>query len=92
MGPSGVYASAVLAGLTDVDAITLSLVELHRSGTNASVAAPGITLAAITNTLVKAGIAAVVGGKALGRRATLALLLVVVVGGAGVLVAQLFVG
>jgi uncharacterized membrane protein (DUF4010 family) len=81
IGSSGLYASAVLAGLTDVDAITLSLAELHRSGTDASVAATGITIAAITNTLVKGGMATLAGGWALGRRVGTSLLVVLAAGG-----------
>jgi len=83
VGNAGLYASAVLAGLADVDAITLSLSELHRSGIDASVASTGITLAAITNTLVKAGIALVAGGRPLGARVGGAFLVVVACGGAG---------
>ena len=82
LGTGGVLVSSVLAGLTDVDAITLSLVELHQQGTSAGVAATGITLAAATNTLVKGGIAVVIGGKALGRRVGLTLAAVL---GAGAL-------
>jgi uncharacterized membrane protein (DUF4010 family) len=71
-----------LRGLTDVDAITLSLIDLHRSGMEGSVAVTGITLAAITNTLVKGGIAAVAGGRALGLRVGASLLVVLFSGGA----------
>jgi uncharacterized membrane protein (DUF4010 family) len=71
-----------------VDAITLSLTELHRSGTQASVVATGITLAAVTNTLVKGTMAAVAGGFALGRRVGTAFLIVLVSGGAALLLAR----
>jgi uncharacterized membrane protein (DUF4010 family) len=81
-GSTGIYASAVLAGLTDVDAITLSLVDLHRGGMSAGIATAGITLAAITNTLTKAGMAIFVGGSQLGKRVGLALLIVLGAGGA----------
>lgn len=67
-GARGVYASSVVGGMADVDAITLSLTELHRGGLNARTATTGITLAAATNTIVKAGIAVVVGGRALALR------------------------
>jgi len=66
-GTAGIYLSAVLAGLTDVDAITLSVVDMHRGGLAASTAATAITLAALTNTVVKAGVALSVGGVAVGR-------------------------
>jgi uncharacterized membrane protein (DUF4010 family) len=88
VGSGGLYASAVLAGLTDVDAITLSLTELHRSGMDARVAATGITLAAFTNTLVKGGMAAVAGGWALGRRVGASFLVVLAFGGAALLLAR----
>ncbi len=68
IGARGVYGSAVLAGITDVDAITLSLAELNRSGTAASVATTGIVLAAVTNTVVKAVLATLAGGVRFGRR------------------------
>ena len=67
VGTAGVYVSAGLAGLADVDAITLSLAELHRSGALAHAAAPAITLAALVNTLTKALIATALGGRPLAR-------------------------
>jgi len=72
-GSAGLYLSAVLAGLTDVDAITLSVVDLHRGGLPASTAATAIGLAAVTNTAVKAGVALSVGGAAVGRPVALTL-------------------
>lgn len=83
IGPAGLYASSLVAGLADVDAITLSLTELHRGGTSSTVATVGILLAVGTNTLVKAGIATIAGGRALGLRVALAMLAVVVAGGVG---------
>ena len=68
LGAGGLYASAVLSGLTDVDAVTLSVARLHRGGLTATTATTAILLAAITNTVVKAGIALWAGGTALGRR------------------------
>jgi uncharacterized membrane protein (DUF4010 family) len=63
-GDSGLYASSVLAGLADVDAITISVARLHDQGeqVGTNVAVFAITLAAISNTMVKAGIALVLGG------------------------------
>jgi uncharacterized membrane protein (DUF4010 family) len=89
IGSGGIYASAILAGLTDVDAITLSLSDLHRSGMNTSVAALGITLAAITNTLVKAGIAVIAGGRPLGARVGASFGVVLGCGGTAALVVKL---
>lgn len=58
LGDTGVYLGAIASGLTDVDAITLSLSELSRGDGSISdtTAANGIVLAAASNTLVKAGI------------------------------------
>jgi uncharacterized membrane protein (DUF4010 family) len=64
--PSGVYAVAAVAGLTDVDAITLSMAEFAKSG-EAHVAVTAIVIAAVTNTLVKCGIAFVLAGLPLGK-------------------------
>jgi len=65
----GLYMVAALAGMTDVDAITLSMAEYARSG-DAHVAVNAIVVAALTNTVVKCAIVAVLGGAAL-RRALL---------------------
>ena len=69
--------------------ITLSLTELHRAGTKASVATTGIVLAVAANTLVKAAIAALLGGRGLGVRVLLSMLAVLAAGGAGLLVGVL---
>ena len=63
---NGVYAVASIAGLTDVDAITLTMAEFAKSGP-AEVAVTAFVIAAFTNTLVKCGIAFVVGGAPLGK-------------------------
>ena len=65
----GLYMVAALAGMTDVDAITLSMAEYARSG-DARVAVNAIVVAALTNTVVKCAIVAALGGAAL-RRAML---------------------
>ncbi|HEU4428264.1 MAG TPA: MgtC/SapB family protein [Myxococcota bacterium] len=65
---SGVYFVAGLAGLTDVDAITLSMARDARSESlNASAAAIAILIAALTNTLAKLGLVWVLGASALRR-------------------------
>jgi len=62
----GVFILAALAGLTDVDAITLSMAEFARANDPAQ-AATAVVIAALSNTLVKAGMVASLGGKALRR-------------------------
>lgn len=69
----GTYLVAAVAGSSDVDAITLSLATLARSGdTPVRVAAGGVVVAVLSNTLVKCGISAVLGAAGL-RRAALGL-------------------
>jgi uncharacterized membrane protein (DUF4010 family) len=75
----GVYVVAALAGLTDVDAITLSMAEYARSNP-VTVAATAIVVAAVSNTLVKCGMVASLGGPALRRPVMLAMAAVVIVG------------
>ena len=66
MPPSGLYAVAALSGLVDVDAITLSMAELAQNG-QIRTAVIAITIAALSNTLVKCGMVVVLAGLALGK-------------------------
>lgn len=66
-GEQGLWLVAVAAGLSDVDAITLTLARMARDTISADTAVTGITLAAITNTLVKGGLALFAGHWALCR-------------------------
>jgi uncharacterized membrane protein (DUF4010 family) len=75
---SGLYVVAALAGTTDVDAITLGSAGLARTGdATLEVAAGSIVVAVLTNTIVKCGVSAGLGG-ALLRRSALALTAVLV--------------
>lgn len=56
-GDAGVYSVAFISGLTDVDAITLSILQMHDSGLTANVAEQAIIIAALANTTVKMGLA-----------------------------------
>jgi uncharacterized membrane protein (DUF4010 family) len=61
-GQQGLLASAAVLGLTDVDALTLSMARMSSTGmTPASTAAMAITVGIIVNTLVKLGIAMIAG-------------------------------
>ena len=64
----GLYALAAIAGLTDVDAITLSMARLAQQGGDATVAAGSIVIAALSNTLVKCGLVFSLGERGLGVR------------------------
>ncbi|WKN20532.1 MgtC/SapB family protein [Azotobacter vinelandii] len=65
LGDTGVYLVALLAGMTDVDAITLSLARNALGELDSEVAVRGIFLAAMSNSLVKGGLIAVIGGSRL---------------------------
>jgi uncharacterized membrane protein (DUF4010 family) len=72
VGTAGVYGIALLSGATDVDAITLSSVRLHRLGTLAPAeVGTVVTLAVLSNIAFKLAIAFVAGGRALGTRCLL---------------------
>jgi uncharacterized membrane protein (DUF4010 family) len=65
----GYYVVAALAGLTDVDAITLSMAALARDGgTDTATAAGTMVVAALANTLVKCGIIVALASAALRLR------------------------
>jgi uncharacterized membrane protein (DUF4010 family) len=71
LGEAGLYLAAGVAGLTDVDAITLAMADLARNEAQSlSIAARAIVIAVLANTLVKSGLAAGLGSAEL-RRLTL---------------------
>jgi uncharacterized membrane protein (DUF4010 family) len=77
----GYYVVAALAGLTDVDAITLSMAQLARDGgTDVATAAGTLVTAALANTLVKCGIILALGSAALRRPVAIVTALVVAAG------------
>ncbi|MEM9566773.1 MAG: MgtC/SapB family protein, partial [Cyanobacteria bacterium P01_E01_bin.34] len=67
LGNAGVYAIATVSGITDVDAVSLSIARATTHDLSLSTGSLGILLAVWSNTLVKVAIASVVGGKTLGR-------------------------
>ncbi len=52
-GTSGIYITSIIAGVADVDAITISMAILARDTISQEVAVAAITLAAISNTIIK---------------------------------------
>lgn len=60
-GAAGLYGSAAVLGLTDVDALTVSMAQRAAADTPAAIAATALTLGILANTLVKTVIALVVG-------------------------------
>lgn len=80
LGDTGLYLAGAIAGLTDVDAIALSMAQLGLAEpANAEAAAATIAIAVASNTLVKTGMAAFLGAPGLRR---------VVVPAAGVILAS----
>ncbi len=65
-GESGLFVSAALAGLADVDAITISVARMQQEGLESGVAVNAVMLASVSNTLVKVVLAAVLGGRRVG--------------------------
>lgn len=71
-GESGLYVVAVLSGLTDVDAITLSTAQMMNQGKiGVDSGWRLIMVATLANTLFKGGVVAVLGGTALLKRIVL---------------------
>jgi uncharacterized membrane protein (DUF4010 family) len=89
-GTAGTYVAGLLAGSTDVDAITLSVAKLAGDGgLSADVAATTIFLGAASNTLAKGALGAVVGGWVFGRRVLGAQLAVLAAGAVGAALARM---
>jgi uncharacterized membrane protein (DUF4010 family) len=87
-GATGLYLAGALAGLTDVDAISLSMANLATTNPESLlIAARTIVIAVVANTLVKAGMAAFMGAPALRRTVSLATILLLIAAGGGILVA-----
>jgi uncharacterized membrane protein (DUF4010 family) len=85
LGDAGVLALAVISGMGDVDAIVLSFSAMAGQGDiTVSLAAAGILLAAVSNTVVKCGLTVAIGGWRLGLRVGIALAAALVAGGVAV--------
>lgn len=76
----GLYIVAAVAGLTDVDAITLSMAEYARNGGDPSLAVSAIVIASITNTIVKCGLVITLGSIFLRRRILISTIVVITAG------------
>jgi uncharacterized membrane protein (DUF4010 family) len=79
-GNSGVYIASLLGGLTDMDAVTLSMARLAGTGVDMKVAAIAVLIAAASNTCVKTGLAISLGGWVFGKRVLLSFLAVLACG------------
>ena len=81
LGHEGLYATSFLSGLVDVDAITVSMANSVKEGTlTMKPAVVAVTIAAMTNTVIKVGIFALFGSKKVAWRLAGVLGLVLTVG------------
>lgn len=85
LGDLGILASSLLAGLADVDAITLSVAQLSQSsgGLEISTASHAIILATMANTVTKGALVLISGSQGL-RRAILPAFLLMLAAGLGI--------
>jgi uncharacterized membrane protein (DUF4010 family) len=72
-GSPGVLASAGLLGLTDMDALTYSMVKLGREGAQVATAARALAIGVLANTLLKLAVACALGRGTFRRAAGLGL-------------------
>ncbi len=78
-GNQGLYLLALISGLTDVDAITLSALRLFGAAQlSTDQAVTTITLALLSNLVFKSGLIVVLGGSALARRTLFGMLAVAI--------------
>ena len=71
---------AAVSGITDVDAITLSLARMSQSGLESRTVLIGIIIASSVNNLMKAGMAVSIGGRAMLLRVALPIVLSLLAG------------
>jgi uncharacterized membrane protein (DUF4010 family) len=79
-GNAGAYVASIIGGLADVDAITLSMATLAKTTLDPEIAVNSITLAAMTNTLVKLSIAYILGNIAFGNKIAIIFVPMILVG------------
>ncbi len=81
-GAGGTYAAAGLSAIADVDAVTIAFSRLGPGDTAWRMPAAAVTVAAVTNTLVKLGIAVGMGAGRFRRYAAVSLGAMALVGAA----------
>jgi uncharacterized membrane protein (DUF4010 family) len=91
-GEKGTYGVAALAGLTDTDAITLSMAQHAREGGSLSVASLAIVIAALSNTIAKCALIAGLGAAPMRNRVVIATIVICAAGAVGVVAQRLVLG
>lgn len=89
IGDEGLYYVAAIAGLVDIDAMTVTASRGAASGLPLLVASITIVVAATSNTLAKAGFVAIIGGRKIFRPVALGLFLMTAAMAAGLVLAAL---
>ena len=88
LGSGGLYLVGALAGLTDVDAISLSMANLAAASPGSlGVAARTVVIAVIANTLVKSGLVLALGAPPVRRVMLPSILFIVAAGALGAVLA-----
>jgi uncharacterized membrane protein (DUF4010 family) len=82
VGDVGLLASGFVLGLTDVDALTLSMTRSVQSGTTIESACRAITAGIVANSLMKAGIAITIGTRRFAWQAAAAMIAMAAAGAA----------
>jgi uncharacterized membrane protein (DUF4010 family) len=85
VGDAGLLASGFVLGLTDVDALTLSMTRSVGSGTTIEAASRAITMGIVANSIMKAVIAGVVGNRRFAWQTGASLIAVAAAGAAAVM-------
>jgi uncharacterized membrane protein (DUF4010 family) len=74
VGSSGILLSATLLGLTDVDALTVSMTRYGADAAHVRVAAAAIGIGVLSNTMLKTALVVTIGGPRFRLRAAAGLL------------------
>lgn len=85
VGDNGLMVSGFVLGLTDMDALTLSMTRSIATGTLIDSAARAITIGVVANSIMKAGIAGVIGSAGFRWRAGAALMAMAAAGAASLM-------
>ncbi len=83
LGTIGVLASSALLGLTDMDALTLSMTRLAADPSHLRIAATAMAIGVLANTLLKLSVVLVLGRGGFRWKAGLALLALLLASAAG---------
>ncbi len=89
LGDKGLYLSAIVSGLADTDAITISMSKLANEIITLKTAALVIVTATLSNSIIKLIISLWKGSKELSKKVSLAYVAVLLVGGLYILINQL---